>query len=161
MGKTHSWINSIHINKGNITDLQNDTFLLAQQPVRLKGISKFSREVSAPKAIKWMFGTACRSTGQRDPWTHKTKTEFALMGTITSFKGLKFFLSSFINFVFGNQLKPRAHTGSLCVGGRTVQLSPVPVWVIRQSVVPWHIQGACYLQHSTPPIPSSHNLFIP
>lgn len=78
MGKTR--VNSIHINKGNIADLQNYTFLLEQQTVRLKGISEFSRKVSAPKAIEWMFGTACRNAGQRDPLTHKLKTEFALMG---------------------------------------------------------------------------------
>lgn len=80
MGKTHSGINFIHINTDNIAELQNDTFLLAQQTVRLKGVSEFSRKSSAPKAIKWMFGTACRNTGQRHPVTHKLKTEFALMG---------------------------------------------------------------------------------
>lgn len=80
MGKTRSWINFIHINKGNVADFQNDTFLLAQQTVRQKGISEFSRKVLAPKATKWMFGTACRNTGLRDPLTHELKTEVALMG---------------------------------------------------------------------------------
>lgn len=92
MGKTHSWINFIHINKGNIADLQNDNFLLAQPAVRLKRNSEFSRKVSAPKATKWIFGTACRNTGQRDPLTSRAEeSSDGKWCPIISFKGLKWF----------------------------------------------------------------------
>lgn len=36
--KAHFWTNFLYINKGNIADLQNETFLSAKQTVSLKGI---------------------------------------------------------------------------------------------------------------------------
>lgn len=152
MGKTHSWINFIHINKGNIADLQNDTFLLAQQAVRPKGIPEFSSKVSAPKAIKWMFGTACRNTGQRELTSWKQSLLWWAMKLHNLIQRFEIFLSLPLlalylatNLGEGRVQEPEAHTGWLCINSRTVQPSPVPVWMTNQSLVPWHAQGACYL----------------
>lgn len=99
--KAHFWTNFLYINKGNIADLQNETFLSAKQTVSLKGIWKFSRKVLAPKAIEWMSGTTCRNVGQQGAPDSSAEDEHCSdvqwIHTI-SFKCLKFFS------LFPNQL---------------------------------------------------------
>lgn len=104
--KAHFWTNFLYINKGNIADLQNETFLSAKQTVSLKGIWKFSRKVLAPKAIEWMSGTTCRNVGQQGPPTHQLKTNIVLMcnGSIQSHSNVwSFPPSSLISSIFDNQ----------------------------------------------------------